>query len=50
MKRILMLGISMAIAVVIISGTALGSQLNVVGGASPINAAPGNSNSAALVI
>ncbi|MGB3943610.1 MAG: hypothetical protein WBK88_02320 [Methanothrix sp.] len=50
MKRILMLGISMAIAVVILSGTALGSPLNVVGGASPINAAPGNSNSAALVI
>ena len=50
MKRILMLGISMAIAAVMISGTALGSQLNVVGVASPINAAPGNSNSAALVI
>ena len=50
MKRILIFGISMAIAVVMISGTALGSQLNVEGGASPINAAPGNSNSAALVI
>jgi len=51
LKRILLLlWISMAIAIVMISGTALGSHLNAEGGASPINAAPGNSNSAALVI
>lgn len=50
MKRILLLWVSIAIAIVTISGTALGTYLNVDGGASPINAAPENSNSAALVI
>ena len=48
MKRSVILWI--AIALVLTTGTALGASLNIEGAASPINAASGNSNNAALVV
>ena len=49
MKRILLFGIAIAISLMA-SGAAFGAALNVEGEASPINAAPGNSENAGLVI
>jgi hypothetical protein len=44
------LWIAIAMSMVLASGTALAAYLDVQGGASPINAASGNSNNAALVL
>jgi len=49
LRRILLFGITLAVCL-IASGTAFGAALNVEGEASPINAAPGNSENAGLVI
>ena len=50
MRISLLFGIALLASIVVVSGTALGVALNVDGGASPINAAPGNSNNAGLLI
>jgi len=49
LRRILLFGITLAVCL-IVSGTAFGAALNVEGEASPINAAPGNSENVGLVI
>lgn len=46
----MLFGIALLASIVVVSGTALGAALNVDGDASPINAAPGNSNNAGLLI
>lgn len=50
MKGSFLLWTAIAIGLVLATGTALGASLNVEGAASPINAASGNSNNAALVV
>jgi len=49
-RRCLLFGFALVMSIAAFSGTALGVALNIEGGASPINAAPGNSNEAALLI
>jgi hypothetical protein len=50
LKGSFILWMAIAIGLVLVTGTGLGASLNIEGAASPINAASGNSNNAALVI
>jgi hypothetical protein len=46
----MLFGMVMVVSLLVASGTAFGAALNVVGGASPVHAAAGNSNNALLLV